>query len=152
LVRTIATACPFARPPARIRPILRSALGGFYFQAFNGSVSLRPNLIQAKVSLQDIDPPIWRRLLLSLDLNLAQLHEVVQAAFAWTDSHLHQFVIGGLARTWYARSITIANLPDASSIVCPRPPFLLTAMSVGDVKVGLINAYRTAGFAFPRVL
>jgi hypothetical protein len=52
--------------------------------------------VQAKVTIQDIDPPIWRRLLLPLDLNLAQLHEVIQAAFGWTDSHLHQFVIGGL--------------------------------------------------------
>lgn len=53
-------------------------------------------VIQAKVSLQEIDPPIWRRLLLPRDLNLAQLHEVLQAAFGWTDSHLHQFIIGGL--------------------------------------------------------
>lgn len=26
-------------------------------------------------------------------LNLAQLHEVLQASFGWTDSHLHQFNI-----------------------------------------------------------
>lgn len=52
--------------------------------------------IQAKVTIQDIEPPIWRRLLLPCDLNLAQLHEVLQAAFGWTDSHLHQFIIGGL--------------------------------------------------------
>lgn len=30
------------------------------------------------------------------DLNFAQLHEVIQAAFGWTNSHLHQFVVGGL--------------------------------------------------------
>ena len=30
------------------------------------------------------------------DLNFAQLHEVIQAAFGWTDSHLHRFIIGGL--------------------------------------------------------
>nr|WP_281041852.1 hypothetical protein [Mesorhizobium sp. M8A.F.Ca.ET.165.01.1.1] len=29
-------------------------------------------------------------------LNLAQLHEVLQASFAWTDSHLHQFNFGGI--------------------------------------------------------
>ena len=34
-----ATACQVARPPVRIR-LERPALGGFYFQAFNGSVSL----------------------------------------------------------------------------------------------------------------
>ena len=34
-----ATACQVARPPVRIR-LDRPAIGGFYFQAFNGSVSL----------------------------------------------------------------------------------------------------------------
>ena len=54
-------------------------------------------IIEANVTLEDIEPPIWRRLLLPLDLNLAELHQVLQAAFGWTDSHLHQFIIGGLA-------------------------------------------------------
>ena len=53
-------------------------------------------ILQIRVTIQDIEPPIWRRLHLPLDLNLAQLHEVIQASFGWTDSHLHQFVIGGL--------------------------------------------------------
>ena len=53
-------------------------------------------LHQVKVTVEGIGPPIWRRMLLPLDLNFAQLHEVIQAAFGWTDSHLHQFVVGGL--------------------------------------------------------
>jgi hypothetical protein len=53
-------------------------------------------VVQAKVTIQRIDPPIWRQLLVPLALNLAELHEVIQAAFGWTDSHLHQFIIGGL--------------------------------------------------------
>lgn len=53
-------------------------------------------LLQAKVTIADIEPEIWRRLLLPKELNFAQLHEVIQAAFGWTDSHLHQFVVGGL--------------------------------------------------------
>src|SRR3974377_527208 len=40
LVRTIATACQVACPPLPRRPIFRSPPGGFYFQAFNRSVSL----------------------------------------------------------------------------------------------------------------
>ena len=39
LVHTIVTACQVARPPVRIR-LERPAHGGFYFQAFNGSVAL----------------------------------------------------------------------------------------------------------------
>ncbi|MBO0711231.1 MAG: plasmid pRiA4b ORF-3 family protein [Acetobacteraceae bacterium] len=53
-------------------------------------------LWQVTITVADIEPPIWRRLLLPEDLNFAQLHEVIQAAFGWTDSHLHQFVIGGI--------------------------------------------------------
>ena len=53
-------------------------------------------IFQAKVTLQDIEPPIWRRLLLPPSLNLAELHHVLQAAFGWRDEHLHEFIIGGL--------------------------------------------------------
>src|SRR3974377_403499 len=38
-IHAFATACQVARSPVRIRPIC-SALGSFYFQAFNGSVAL----------------------------------------------------------------------------------------------------------------
>lgn len=53
-------------------------------------------LWQVTITIAGIEPKIWRRLLLPEDLNFAQLHEVIQAAFGWTDSHLHQFVVGGL--------------------------------------------------------
>lgn len=53
-------------------------------------------IIHAEVHLMGIEPAISRTLELPMDLNLAQLHEVLQAAFGWTDSHLHQFNIGGL--------------------------------------------------------
>ena len=59
--------------------------------------SIGQAIIQAKVTLQDIEPPIWRRLLLPPSLNLADLHHVLQAAFGWRDEHLHEFIIGGLA-------------------------------------------------------
>jgi hypothetical protein len=51
---------------------------------------------QVTITIADIEPAIWRRLLLREDLNFAQLHEVIQAAFGWTDSHLHHFIVGGL--------------------------------------------------------
>jgi len=54
-------------------------------------------VIRAEVHILEIEPPISRTLELPMNLNLAQLHEVLQAAFGWTDSHLHQFIIGGLA-------------------------------------------------------
>nr|WP_283258528.1 plasmid pRiA4b ORF-3 family protein [Pseudomonas sp. GX19020] len=48
------------------------------------------------VSLAEIAPPIWRQLIVPADWTLDRLHLVLQAAFSWTDSHLHEFNIGGL--------------------------------------------------------
>jgi hypothetical protein len=53
-------------------------------------------VISAQVYIIDIEPRISRSLELPVKLNFAQLHEVLQAAFGWTDSHLHQFNDGGL--------------------------------------------------------
>ncbi len=47
------------------------------------------------VTLKEIKPPIWRRLLVRGDMSLEYLHDTIQIAFNWTDSHLHQFIIGG---------------------------------------------------------
>ncbi|KAB1656995.1 plasmid pRiA4b ORF-3 family protein [Pseudoclavibacter sp. CFCC 11306] len=38
---------------------------------------------------------IWRRLDLRSDLTLDQVHQILQAAFAWQDTHLHRFALGG---------------------------------------------------------
>ncbi|MDX2377878.1 plasmid pRiA4b ORF-3 family protein [Microbacterium sp. LRZ72] len=40
-------------------------------------------------------PPVWRRLDLRSSMTLDALHDVLQAAFGWTDSHLHRFSVGG---------------------------------------------------------
>jgi hypothetical protein len=45
-----------------------------------------------KVTLLDTDPLIWRRLRLPGNTTLADLHWVLQTAFDWTNSHLHQFM------------------------------------------------------------
>jgi hypothetical protein len=46
---------------------------------------------QIKVSLRGAKPPIWRRLELPADTNLARLHDIIQVAFGWEDCHLHVF-------------------------------------------------------------
>jgi hypothetical protein len=55
-----------------------------------------PNAVQIYVALEDIEPAIWRRLVVPIHTTLAELHHILQAAMGWTDSHLHQFEIGGL--------------------------------------------------------
>jgi hypothetical protein len=53
-----------------------------------------PEIYQLKVTLLRTTPPIWRRLLVPADLTLAQLHDVLQVAMGWDNSHMHEFLIG----------------------------------------------------------
>jgi len=50
---------------------------------------------QLKVTLRDSKPPIWRRVLVPENITLYQLHQILQIAMGWTDSHLHMFTIAG---------------------------------------------------------
>ena len=43
------------------------------------------------VELKDIQPPIWRRLVVPGGVTLQELHFLLQDAMGWTDSHLHEF-------------------------------------------------------------
>ena len=38
---------------------------------------------------------IWRRLLVSSETTIAQLHQYIQVAFDWSGEHLHRFRIHG---------------------------------------------------------
>jgi len=51
-------------------------------------------IYQIKVTLLGTTPPIWRRLLVPANLTLAQLHDVLQLAMGWENSHMHDFQIG----------------------------------------------------------
>jgi len=51
-------------------------------------------LLQFKITLLGIEPPIWRRIQVH-DCSLDKLHEHIQTAMGWTNSHLHQFEIKG---------------------------------------------------------
>ena len=57
------------------------------------------SLYQIKITLAWSKPPIWRRVIVRSDMTLDRLHDVIQWVMPWTDSHLHQFVVG---KTYYA--------------------------------------------------
>jgi hypothetical protein len=52
-------------------------------------------VVVLKVTLRDIKPPIWRRLVVPATMTLADLHEAIQAAMGWAGGHLHSFDIAG---------------------------------------------------------
>lgn len=51
-------------------------------------------IYQIKVSLVGLKPPVWRRILVPSTITLEKMHDVLQISLGWTDSHLHQFVVG----------------------------------------------------------
>jgi hypothetical protein len=55
---------------------------------------LGTQIYQLKLELLEVEPLIWRRLLVRGSITLAQLHEVIQTAMGWTNSHLHEFIVG----------------------------------------------------------
>ena len=56
-----------------------------------------PAIYQLRVVLHGVSPLVWRRLLVASDTSLAKLHAILQRAFAWSDEHLHRFLIHGSA-------------------------------------------------------
>ena len=51
-------------------------------------------IARIRIELEDTDPMVWRELDLPLSTTLATLHELIQVAMRWEDSHLHEFVVG----------------------------------------------------------
>jgi len=51
------------------------------------------DVYQFKVSLEDIKPPIWRRIQVPGSYTFCDLHSVIQDAMGWDDDHMHVFEI-----------------------------------------------------------
>jgi hypothetical protein len=58
--------------------------------------SMTPVVYQIKVSLKGSKPPIWRRIQVTGETTLAQLHRILQRVMGWESYHLYQFVVGGI--------------------------------------------------------
>jgi hypothetical protein len=59
-----------------------------------GSIPSSERLYQFKITLLESDPPIWRRIQVK-NCTLEKLHEHIQTAMGWTNSHLHRFEVDG---------------------------------------------------------
>ena len=69
---------------------------------------------ELRTSLQDICPPIWRRLQIPSTFRLCCLHDALQIVMGWTDSHLHQFEKDDKPEKQTARKM-IALVRDANA-------------------------------------
>ena len=51
----------------------------------------RKPIYQLKITLKEIEPLIWRRVLVSGNVSMKTVHKIIQIAMGWTNSHLHLF-------------------------------------------------------------
>jgi hypothetical protein len=49
------------------------------------------------ISITFSDPLIWRRIQVPGTFTLAQLHDVIQLSMGWSDSYVHQFLVGKIS-------------------------------------------------------
>lgn len=52
-------------------------------------ITAKTRIYQLKIQLARISPPVWRRVLVPGEIDLGEVHNVIQTAFGWNDSHLH---------------------------------------------------------------
>ena len=91
------------------------------------------NVYQLRITLQDIQPPIWRRIQVWEDITLAQLHTVLQIVMDWEVYHLHEFSIGK----------RIYSVPDPEDDLYERTVIDESTQRLSDVvpRVGTTFAY-----------
>jgi hypothetical protein len=59
--------------------------------------ALSGDAFQIKITLRGSKPPIWRRVVVPVDIRLDKLHDVIQTVMGWHNGHLHAFEIDGEA-------------------------------------------------------
>ncbi len=58
-------------------------------------------IYQLKITLNGLAPPVWRRVQVSSQMTLGDLHSLMQIVMGWENSHMHQFKVG---KTYYGSS------------------------------------------------
>lgn len=72
---------------------------------------------QFKVTLKEIEPPIWRRIVVPATYNFWELHVAIQDAMGWLDCHLHAFRL----RNPDTDTIEEIGIPDDAPFEDDRP-------------------------------
>jgi hypothetical protein len=56
-------------------------------------------IYQFKVTLEEIQPPVWRRFQVRSGITFRELHKTLQVVMGWWNYHLHLFQVGSLTIT-----------------------------------------------------
>ena len=123
---------------------------GFGYAAQTMAEETAPEVYQLHVWIRQISPMIWRRLLVRSDSTLADLHDIIQIAFGWTDSHLHRFRIHGrdygvsrVGGPWFSQDAHRSGSPTSSSASTSGSSTSTTSATRGSTRSGS-NADLTA--------
>jgi hypothetical protein len=82
---------------------------GYLMNYENGQLFKNDNYVfQFRVELDDIEPAIWRRILVPSHYNFWALHVAIQDAMGWFDYHLHHFEI----KAKHHRKIAHIGIPN----------------------------------------
>jgi hypothetical protein len=112
-----------------------------------------------RIELNDTEPLIWREVEVPTSITFATLHNIVQAAMGWDDSHLSEFTIGkrrygfGVDEDW-GDPATDAQAVRLREVLRPRTTHIGYLYDFGDcwrhkLTVTKIRAGDPA-FAYPR--
>ncbi|TQN42143.1 pRiA4b ORF-3-like protein [Blastococcus colisei] len=82
--------------------------------------------VELTVTLADVDPPVWRRLVVPERTTLRDLHGLLQAAMGWQDAHLWLFEVDG---------VRYGDVEDMDDLGDPR------AVIVGSMPDGTVFRY-----------
>ena len=58
-------------------------------------MTAKTGIARLKITLDDVKPPVVRRIEVPLGIRLDRLHAALQVAIGWTNSHLWEFRAGG---------------------------------------------------------
>jgi hypothetical protein len=72
------------------------------------TAAFKNRVLQFKIEVTDIEPLIWRRILVPSEYNFWDLHVAIQDSIGWLDCHLHHFEIKGKGK----RNKVQIGIPD----------------------------------------
>lgn len=77
------------------------------------------DIVTLTITLDDVEPRIWRRLEVPAEYGFDRLHRALNAAMGWLDLHLHEFEVAGKR---YGDDVDMsaeadATLPEATLVI-----------------------------------
>ena len=71
------------------------------------------DVVTLTITLDDVEPCVWRRLEVPADYSFDRLHQALSAAVGWLDLHLHEFEVAGKR---YSDGVDMSAEADAATL------------------------------------